>query len=598
MKKLITLCFVILLIVQNTQATNNNDVLVDGTISGKVLDATLNEPLPYVNIIIKNEKGEIVTGSITLEDGTFKITKIPEGNITVTAQYIGYKAVIKELIITRKNRKVDLGNIMLEEEAAALDAVTVIAEVSTIQQKVDRKVITIGKDLAASGTASDIMVGIPSVSIDPQSGDISMRGNSNVRVMVDGKLSNIPTEQLLKQIPSASIKSIELITNPSAKYNPEGMSGIINIVLHKNTMIGFNGSTSVGLRYEKEPKFNSSLNMNYRNGKFNLYGNYSNNISKNVNYGFIDRIEQNTLQTINLLDDRKSHSFKAGLDFYLNDKNTISVFTNQSLHVGGTNAETGIFFNDSAFDQMQNIANKGDNESHQYNFDYKLDFNKEGQNIELEVDYNIYNGDSKINNNFEGFIIRPNYFELNDTKRDRTTINLDYVDPLSETTKLELGLQARLFNNTINYESDGRSQNMLGDYIPTTTYFDYSRDIYSAYATYSKKFEKWTYQIGLRAENVQVETLALDTNLGTNAVTAFPFDNDYFEVYPSAFFTYSPSEKNSYQLSYSRRVDRPGVGQVNPLPEFSTPLISKFGNQDLLPQFTNSIETNYTRTLK
>ncbi len=597
MKKLITLCFVILLIVQNTQATNNNDVLVDGTISGKVLDATLNEPLPYVNIIIKNEKGEIVTGSITLEDGTFKITKIPEGNITVTAQYIGYKAVIKELIITRKNRKVDLGNIMLEEEAAALDAVTVIAEVSTIQQKVDRKVITIGKDLAASGTASDIMVGIPSVSIDPQSGDISMRGNSNVRVMVDGKLSNIPTEQLLKQIPSASIKSIELITNPSAKYNPEGMSGIINIVLHKNTMIGFNGSTSVGLRYEKEPKFNSSLNMNYRNGKFNLYGNYSNNISKNVNYGFIDRIEQNTLQTINLLDDRKSHSFKAGLDFYLNDKNTISVFTNQSLHVGGTNAETGIFFNDSAFDQMQNIANKGDNESHQYNFDYKLDFNKEGQNIELEVDYNIYNGDSKINNNFEGFIIRPNYFELNDTKRDRTTINLDYVDPLSETTKLELGLQARLFNNTINYESDGRSQNMLGDYIPTTTYFDYSRDIYSAYATYSKKFEKWTYQIGLRAENVQVETLALDTNLGTNAVTAFPFDNDYFEVYPSAFFTYSPSEKNSYQLSYSRRVDRPGVGQVNPLPEFSTPLISKFGNQDLLPQFTNSIETNYTRTL-
>ena len=597
MKKLITLCVLSLVLISNTHA-NEDEVLVDGSISGKVIDAALNVPLPYVNVIIKNEQGEIVTGGITLDDGVFKITKIPEGNITVTIQYIGYKSVVKEITIARGNRKVDFGDILLEEEAAGLDEVTVVAEVSTISQKVDRKVITIGKDLAASGTASELMVGIPSVSIDAQTGDISMRGNSNVRVMVDGKLSNIPTAQLLKQIPSTSIKSIELITNPSAKYNPEGMSGIINIVLHKNTMIGFNGSTSVGLSYEKEAKFNSSLNMNYRNGKFNLFGNYNTNISKNANWGWIDRTEQNTLQTVDILNDRKSHVFKVGLDFYLNDKNTISVFTNQNLYVGGTNAETDIFLSDSAFDQNQRILNDGDNESHQYNLDYKLDFTKEGQNLELEVDYNVYNGDERTDNVFRGFIIRPNYNEFSDTKRDRTTINLDYVDPLSETTKLELGLQARLFNNTINYESDGRSQNMVGDYIPTTTYFDYSRDIYSAYATYSKKFEKWTYQIGLRAENVQVETLALETDLETNLTTTSPFDNDYFEVYPSAFITYSPSEKNSYQLNYSRRVDRPGVGQVNPLPEFSTPLISKFGNQELVPQFTNSIEANFTRQLE
>ena len=586
-----------LCLIFNTHATEN-ETLVDGSISGKIIDATLNEPLPYVNVIIKNSNGEIITGGITLEDGTFKITKIPKGNITVTIQYIGYKSIIKNITIGKGKRKVDFGDLMLEEEAASLDEVTIIAEVSTIQQKVDRKVITIGKDLAASGTASDIMVGVPSVSVDAQTGDISMRGNSNVRVMVDGKLSNIPTAQLLKQIPSTSIKSIELITNPSAKYDPEGMSGIINIVLHKNTMIGFNGSTSVGLRYEKEPKFNSSIDMNYRNGKFNMYGSYSNNISKNAQYGFIDRIEQNTLQTIDLLDDRKSHVFKVGLDYYLNDKNTISVFTNQNLYNGGTNAKIDILFNDPSFDQNQLIADDGENTSRQYNFDYKLDFNKEGQNIELEVDYNTYNSDSKTGNTFSGFILRPNYFELNDTERDRTTINLDYVDPLSETTKLELGLQTRLFNNTINYESDGRSQNILGEYIPTTTYFDYSRDIYSAYATYSKKFEKWNYQIGLRAENVQVEALAIETDLNTNAETIIPFDNDYFEVYPSAFFTYTPSEKNSYQLSYSRRVDRPGVGQVNPLPEFSTPLISKFGNPKLLPQFTNSFETNYTRKLE
>jgi len=596
MKKLITMCFVFLLAIQNTQATTDNDALVDGIISGKVLDASLNEPLPYVNIIIKNEQGEIVTGGITLDDGTFKITKIPEGNITVTAQYIGYKAVIKNLTINRKNRKVNLGNIMLEEDAAGLDEVTVIAEVSTIQQKVDRKVITIGKDLAASGTASEIMVGIPSVSVDAQTGDISMRGNSNVRVMVDGKLSNIPTAQLLKQIPSTAIKSIELITNPSAKYDPEGMSGIINIVLHKNTMIGFNGSTNVGLSYELKPKFNSSLDMNYRNGKFNLYGSYSNNISKNVNYGYIDRVEQNTLQTVDLLNKRKSHVFKVGVDFYLNDKNTISVFTNQNVSDSNLDAETSIF-NSDALNQMQQIANSNDNTSKQYNFDYKLDFNKEGQNIELEVDYNTYNGDSRTDNSFFGNSTRSNFFENNDSERNRTTINLDYADPISETAKIELGLQARLFNNTIDYDSDGRSQNMSGDYIPSQTYFDYSRDIYSAYINYNKKIDKWSLQVGLRAENVKVETLAKETDLETNITTDTPFNNDYFEVYPSAFITYSASEKNSFQLSYSRRVDRPGVGQVNPLPEFNTPLISKFGNQNLVPQFTNSFETNYTRKL-
>ncbi|MEZ4796056.1 MAG: outer membrane beta-barrel family protein [Flavobacteriaceae bacterium] len=600
MKKLITLCVLVLLSVQNTFANNlkSENKLVDGSISGKVLDDVLNEPLPYVNIIIKNEKGEIVTGSITQDDGTFKITKIPEGKITVTVQYIGYKSIIKDLNITPENTKFDLGELRLVEEAASLDEVTVVAETSTIQQKVDRKVINIGKDLAASGTASELMVGIPSVSVDAQTGDISLRGNQNVRVMVDGKLSNIPTAQLLKQIPSSAIKSVELITNPSAKYDPDGMSGIINIVLHKNTMIGFNGNLSTNLSYELEPKFNSSLNLNYRNGKFNFYGNYSNNISKNVNYGSINRVEQNTLQLVDILDKRKSHVFKLGVDFYLDDKNTISVFGSKNIFDGGTNAETNIFYNDNT-SQNQLITNGGDNNSDQYNFNYVHKFDKEGRNLEVEVDYNVYEGDSDTNNLFSGSANnRPNFFELTDTERDNTSINIDYVDPLSENSKLEFGLQARLFNNIIDYESDGRSQNIDGDYIPSLTYFDYSRDIYSAYANYSKQINKWNIQLGLRAEGVKEESFAKETDLTNDAVTEIPFTNDYFQVYPSAFITYNASEKNSYQLSYSRRVDRPGVSQVNPLPEFNTPLISKFGNQDLLPQFTNSFEVNYTRNLE
>ena len=580
----------------NTDPEKNPDKT--GTITGVVLDASLKQPLPYVNVIIADSNGETLTGGITNDDGAFEIKKIAEGDIVVNIQYIGYKTIKKNIKIGKGNFKVDLGNIYLEEEAEGLDEVTVVAEVSTIQQKVDRKVITIGKDLAASGTASELMIGIPSVSVDAQTGDISLRGNSNVQVMVDGKLSTIPTAQLLKQIPSTAIKSIELITNPSAKYNPEGMSGIINIVLHKNTTIGFNGNLSVGLSKEIEAKFNSSLNMNYRNGKFNFFGNYSNNISKNRNRGNVFRPENNSEQFFKFLDQRENHQYKVGVDFYLNDKHTISVFTNQNITDNSTTGRTtAIFYDNTSFNQDQIFTNVGDNTSSQYNFDYKIDFAKEGSNLELEIDHNIYDGENPV---FFDQIAGPlsDYTDFNETERSNTTVNLDYVNPLSENSKLELGLQARLFNTDIAYASTGESYNDSGVLVPTpSTNFDYTRDIFSAYATYSKKLEKWTYQIGARFENVTVDAIALQQDVTTNAITEIPFSNDYFQVYPSAFITYSPSEKNSYQLSYSRRVDRPGIGQVNPIKEWSSPLISAYGKQDLEPQFTNSLELNYTRNL-
>lgn len=599
MKNLFFVCLLLFSITTQAHSTDpKKNIDKTGTISGKVLDAKLKQPLPYVNVIVKNNSGETLTGGITLEDGSFEVEKVAEGQIKVSIQYIGYKTISKDVTIGKGSYKVNLGNILLEEEAEGLDAVTVIAETSTIQQKVDRKVITIGKDLAATGTASELMIGIPSVSVDAQSGAISMRGNQNVRVMVDGKLSNIPTAQLLKQIPSTAIKAIELITNPSAKYNPEGMSGIINIVLHKNTMIGFNGSVSIGFSHEIEARFNSAINTNYRNGKFNFYANYSNNIGKNQNNGRVFRPGNNSELFFDILDKRQNHLIKTGVDFYLNDKNTISIFTNQSTSENGTTGGTeALFYNNPTFNQMQVFDALNDDKSAQYNFDYKHDFDEDGHNIELEVDHNIYDGSGPVTyNDITG---SNDYIDTNGTDRVRTTVNLDYVNPLSETTKLELGVQARLFNSDITYSSTGQSLNELGVLRPTpSTNFDYTRDIYSAYTTFSKKFEKWNYQIGARIENVKVDALALETNTTTGVTAPIPFKNDYFEIYPSAFLTYTPSEKNQFQLSFSRRVDRPGIGQVNPIKEWSTPLVSSFGNINLQPQFTNSIEVNYTRTLK
>ena len=529
----------------------NPNIDKTGTIYGQVLDAKLNQPLPYVNIIIKNENNVTITGGITLEDGTFKINKIEEGKIIVSIQYIGYKTIYRNISIEKGSYNVNLGKILLEEEVESLDEVTVIAETSTIQQKVDRKVINVGKDLANMGTATDIMTAVPSITVDAQTGDISLRGNQNVRVMVDGKLSNIPTAQLLRQLPSSSIKRIELITNPSAKYNPEGMSGIINIVLHKNTNIGFNGSTNLGLRYEKEAKFNSSINMNYRNGKINVYGSYGNNLSKRVNNGTIAQLENNSFQSIDLLDNDKSHLYKLGIDYYINDKHTVSIFTNQNTYEGLGTARSNYIFRDNMPDNQQQFTNAfNDNNSSQYNFDYKFDMDEEGQYIELEVDHNIFDRENTNDNIQIGSNVRPDFIEFTETDRNRTTINLDYENPLSDKAKLEIGLQARLFNNEIQYQSDARVRNANGDYIPTLTDYDYERNIYSAYINYAKQLEKWSYQIGLRAENVNVDAIATETDLTNNQDNIIPFENDYFQVYTSVFLTYNPSDKNSYQFSF------------------------------------------------
>ena len=370
MKNLVTLCIFFasmgLIAQPSAEVSPKQESLYTdniGSVQGLVIDAKINQPLPYVTIIVENIQGETLTGGITDSEGVFKVNSLAEGIYNVKIQYIGFKPYTKEIEISKDNPTIDLGTIALEEDVASLNEVVVVAEVSTIQQKVDRKVINVGKDLTTAGpTASDIMNNLPSVSVDEQSGALSFRGNENVTVMVDGKISSVPVAQLLKQIPSNAIKQIELITNPSAKYNPEGMSGIINIILHKNVTIGFNGSLDVGLAYEVEPKFNSSLNMNYRTGKFNFYGNLSNNISKNDNFGSFLRTGDAIQQEFDLLFGRKSQLYKVGVDVYINEKNTFSIFTNQNIYDGKIFGDTFIKnLNEPTLDIKQNFEAVEDN---------------------------------------------------------------------------------------------------------------------------------------------------------------------------------------------------------------------------------------------
>ena len=525
-------------------AMSDSDVVL-GSISGRVIDNVRKQPVAYAAIVIKLASDKTtISGGITNEDGTFQIKKLPDGVFIVEVQFIGYKTHIQEITLSKDKRNVELGDIILEEEPEELSGIEVVAELTTIEQRIDRKVVNVGKDLITSGaTASDIMNNIPSVNVDQQTGQLTLRGNPNVRVMVDGKLSNVPVAQLLRQIPSTSIKSIELITNPSAKYVPDGMGGIINIILHKNSNIGFNGSLNTGLTIGQEAKFNSSIDLNYRYGKVNIYGNFGNNIGKYVNNGFIYRIDENSEQLFDWLENRKSNLFKVGVDFYLNDKNTISFFTNQNYFDGKSNGETKVsYFDDPLRNTNQIFNNQSANLSQQYNFDYKLEFKKEGHNIELEVDYNRFTDEENAEFKSTGNTSFPDYQDFVDTKRDQTIVNLDYINPLDSISKIEAGLEVRIFETNVDYSSTGLSFLPDGTLIPTpNTDFVYGMDIYAAYANFGQNYDKWGYQVGLRVEDVEVKS-------DTNQVRAFT--DNYTELYPSGFITYSPTEKNQFQLNF------------------------------------------------
>lgn len=580
--KLILICFIATVFSLQAQTVTKKPLLENtGSISGKVIDKKTNEPLPYVNIVVK-ENNKVVTGGITSDKGIFQIKNLALKEYVVEIQFIGYKTILKSVKLT-ENSDVNLNTIAIEEDAIQLKGVEIVSERSTIEQKIDRKVINVGKDLTTAGaTASEIMNNIPSVNVD-QDGKISLRGNENVRVLVDGRPSNIEASQLLKQIPSTSIKKIELITNPSAKYNPEGMSGIINIVLHKNANDGFNASINTGLTFAKTPKINSSTNLNYKTGKVNFFATYGNNFGKKFNEGSILRLDDQSNQLFDIKNDDKSHLFKIGMDYYINDKNTLSVYTNQNKLIGDGKVDVSILNPDATKNLTQYSKYDGNNLDGTYNLAFKHLTKKEGETLDLEINHSIYSGDQLAN--FRTTFNNPSiptsaYSDDISEKRENSTINLDYVNPLNEKSKLEMGAETRIVRTQNNYTTNNSSL--------SNSNYDYDLDIHSAYVTFGQKFKKIGYQLGTRFESYKV-------NAKLNNVTAFK--DDYITLYPSASMTYSLSEKDQFQMSYSRRVDRPSLGQTKPIREFSTPRVTSIGNPELQPQFTNSVELNYTKTV-
>ena len=558
-----------------------------GVVSGKVIDKITHEPLPYVNIIIKDARQKIITGGITNEAGKFTLRNIPFGKNILEVQFIGYTIFTKVININKQNKNIKIGTISLEEDSTTLDEVEVRAETSTVTQKIDRKVINVGKDLTSAGaTASELLNNVQSVSVDSQTGNISLRGNENIKVLVDGKPTNVPASQLLKQLPSSSIKSVELITNPSAKYNPEGMSGIINIILNKNANLGFNGSLNTGIEAGHYVRYNSSTNMNYKTGKINFFGNYGLNVGKRYTFGFINRTGIN-YQDINFINDNESHLFKIGADLYLDDKNTLSFYTTQNWFKSNSNGSVKITDSSEIITNISPNSQLSDSKNQTYNLNYKHDFDTEGHNIEFEATFSknktpqFFLNNDLIQTN-DGSL---NYFNDIFNDRSNTLVNLDYTNPISKNGKLELGIEYRANNS---YNTNITNQTGFNN-----SSFSYDRKIYSGCINYGHQLGKLSVQLGSRIEQFNIKGIFKQEILGNETIT-----DDIFTIYPSAFFTYNPSDENQFQLSYNKRVDRPNIQQVNPIREWSTALITSIGNAQLLPQFTNSIEFNYTRKIK
>ena len=584
MKNLILL-FVLTLSMSSYGQLDKSKIARPGNISGKVVDQKTAEALPYVNIVIRDIAKKIITGGITDLEGNFKVKDIPEGVSIVEIQFIGYKTFAKEISIKSGNIKIDLGTISLSEDATTLDEVEVRAELSTVVQKIDRKVINVGKDLTAAGaTASELLNNVQSVSVDSQTGALSLRGNSNVRVLVDGKPTNISTAQLLQQIPSTSIKSIELITNPSAKYNPEGMSGIINIILNKSANIGFNGSVNTGITQGENTRYNGSLDMNYKTGNVNFYTNYGFRKGDQHNFGNVTRTGTNaSLQEFDFMNSNESHLVKLGADFYISKNKTLSVYTTQNFTDALGNGSTKVSQGGNLLINAPFISDSDGIRSSVYNINYKVDFEKKGHNLELEATFS--NSKQPEIATYRQLINPSSFSNVIKNDRDNTLFNIDYTNPVTENAKVELGAEVRI----------NKTSNMNATTQPgfNNSSFTYDRTILSSYFNYGYKINKITMQLGARLELYTVEGMF---NEETKASAMY--NDDIFSVYPSAFVTYNPSEKNQWQFSYSRRVDRPSIQQVNPIREWSTPLVTSLGNPNLLPQFTNSFEVNYTRQIK
>ncbi len=593
----------ILITAQQNRDNFNQAANFNGTVSGKVLDSQTNIPIEYANITIyRSRDSQLANGAVTNQDGRFLIEKVMPGKYSAKISFMGYtNFTIDSFLVTPKSLNVDLGIIKLSTKSVSTQEVVVTGQKDMITNNLDKKVVNVDANIASSGgSALDVMQNVPSVTVDADGG-VALRGSKNVTFLIDGKpsgLAGVSGSDVLTQIPASSIESIEIVTNPSAKYDPEGTAGIINIVLKKKSNLGVNGIAS--LNAGTGDKYNSSLNLNYRGSGFNIYGNYDTRFFNMIGEGVTNRISNynGITSTLNQLseDNRKNgmHNAGIGLDYFLDDQNTFSFlfrYRNMSMdnnslldnkNYDGTNTLTRNYSRSS--ENNRNIRGL------EYDLNYKKTFEKKGHEFIADVNYSDHAAD------FDGDIYQlesgttlPALQRSNtDNTHKMLTLQLDYTNPMGDFGRIETGLKSSFKDLTSDqdYYDFSYDQNNWIDNLSQKNRFGLKEQIHAAYFIYSNILGAIQYQLGIRGEKVF-------TNI-TQALNNTTYDNDYFSFYPTVHLKTEISTGQEISLSYSRRVDRPNNRQLNPLIDYSDSTNIVVGNPYLKPQYINSYEFGHS----
>lgn len=593
----------------------------EGKISGKIIDAQTNETIPFASAILLDRKTKATVKIVQTDiDGIFTINNLPKGVFTFKASYVGFQTMVRDSVqISDAVKTVDFGSIKMKAaKGNLLNEVTITAPKATMQLGIDKKVFSVDQSLVSEGgSASDLLQNVPSVQTDIE-GNVSLRGSAGVRVLIDGKPSLIAggnIAQILQSIPASSIESVELITNPSAKYDAEGQSGIINIVLKKNKKLGFNGNLS--LSAGNRDTYNANTSLSFQNKKINLYGNYGYRYGNRIGGGYnnIRYLDPaNPLlttgfaeQSTDSKDLNKSHNLKAGLDYYLAEKTVVSFSSGINIR----NQDENEFLNINRLGANRNpieLSNRNNLEDGKgTSYDLNLDFSQKFKTPkeELTANFGFSEGD---NDNFQIYntnIYNQNGLTVNDLQiqqTDRYSFNrnynaqVDYTVPVGKTGKIEAGLrsQIRISESSTYAEETSPVDGAFNFNYALSNEFNNKDQVHAAYVNYQNQYKNFGYQVGLRAEDA-----ALDTRLGAYDINSnlnyTPGRVAYTRLYPSIFLTQKFKGDQQVQLSYSRRVNRPRGWDTNPFLDVSDPFNYRQGNVNLLPEDVHAFELSHSK---
>ena len=585
-----------------------------GKITGRVEDPSKKPLEAFTATLVRAKDTGVVKIELTDKSGSYQFTGISKGAYMVMFTGSGYPKTFTSTVEVTDNQQLhNLGATALSPESKNMKEVTVVARKPFIEQKIDKMVVNVDAAVTNAGTTVlEVLEKSPGITVDGD-GKISLKGKQQVMVMIDGKptyLGQAELTNLLKTMPSSSIEQIEIMTNPSAKYDAAGNSGIINLKTKKNKQYGFNGSVNANYTQGKYWRTNDNINLNYRNGKLNVFANggYSKwNSFQNLDIKRtfkdpndpkeIEAIFEQTSRMRNLED---NYNMKLGADYYLSKKTTIGF-----VSTGLINPETFSSNNksylmdakgitDSVVMATSNTTNKWKNGT--LNLNFRHQFDSTGRELTADLDYATYS--SAGNQIFETETLTPDMGTVLDEEKlrgylpvniDIYAAKVDYAQNLWK-GKMEAGLKSSFVTteNAANYY-EVKDQGESVDY-GKTNMFDYKENIYAAYINYNRQFKKFGVQAGLRYEYTQMEGY----QYGNPTRPDSSFNRDYGSLFPTVFISYNASKNHMWGFNVGRRIDRPAYQDLNPFLFFIDPYTYQSGNPFLKPQFSNNVELSHT----